>query len=58
MNDFEEAKLNFDKEESKKRVRQRCIEFAIHSNNASYCTPEKILEEANKFLNFIEYGSL
>lgn len=66
MNELEKARMFFDEEESKKRVRQRCLELSIPNNgfrientsedNKDYST-EEILKRAKKFADFINGGA-
>nr|DAJ28043.1 MAG TPA: hypothetical protein [Caudoviricetes sp.] len=60
MNGEEAAKLEFDKEESRKRVRQRCLELSISNNGLSVnnlsesaSETDKILIMAKKFADFV-----
>ena len=62
MNEEAKARLEFDKEESKKRVRQRCLELSIPNNgfgasnvpeNSADYSAESILERAKKFADFV-----
>jgi hypothetical protein len=60
MNGEEAARLEFDKEESRKRVRQRCLELSISNNGLSVnnlsesaSETDKILIMAKKFADFV-----
>lgn len=63
MNEEAKERLEFDKEESKKRVRQRCLELSIPNNgffgtssvpeNSADYSAEGILERAKKFADFV-----
>lgn len=51
MNEESKARLEFDKEESKKRARQRCLELAMGNNDKA--ETEDILKRAEKFAEFV-----
>lgn len=58
MTELEKQKLELDKVESERRVRQRCLELAIPNsmcNNIPECdkTAEEILKRAEKYAQFI-----